>query len=171
MKDLSADVRRDIKDTLFTADTELFLDKIFPSGLPVDQIFKKLREAGVYADGYWKHYPYPKITPQNESLLYKPFARILNAIVSAIPKKASNAKEKSDGKKENDPKIIYVDRPNKAPRSVEESMARGRPDGAGAQPDADIEKLDSTVTELLGKYQTRGTTKALEDLSKENDRL
>ncbi|KAG6880865.1 hypothetical protein C0995_004055, partial [Termitomyces sp. Mi166 len=88
-----------------------------------------------------------------------------------MPKKASNAKEKSDGKKENDPKIIYVDRPNKAPRSVEESMARGRPDGAGAQPDADIEKLDSTVTELLGKYQTRGTTKALEDLSKENDRL
>ncbi|KAG6892578.1 hypothetical protein C0995_003057, partial [Termitomyces sp. Mi166 len=80
MKDLSADVRRDIKDTLFTADTELFLDKIFPSGLPVDQIFKKLSDAGEYADGYWKEYPYPKITPQNEPLLYKPFARISNAI-------------------------------------------------------------------------------------------
>ncbi|KAH0580066.1 hypothetical protein H2248_002880 [Termitomyces sp. 'cryptogamus'] len=131
MQQIKANVDRDIKNTLHTIDTEEFLETIIPAIPTINRSLQALIKDGTYDGTRWKGFP--KEPPSSEKPLYNPLAAISNAIVSTM----SEAQVRT--------KIIYVDRHNIPPLSLEDDMAATRPDGAGAHPGADFEELEKRL--------------------------
>ncbi|KAG6901558.1 hypothetical protein C0995_010615, partial [Termitomyces sp. Mi166 len=141
MDSVKADVERDIRSTLFTTDTEAFLEKIIPAIPTIDKIFDTLRYNGIHDGTRWAEYP--ANPPSSGKPLYEAFATISNAIIDAMPEKEIQTK------------IIYVTRHNCSPKYLENDMAQGRPDGVGAQPDLDFQELEKKIMEELSRIWTR----------------
>ncbi|KAG5730086.1 hypothetical protein E4T56_gene1850 [Termitomyces sp. T112] len=134
MAQINTDVESDIKNTLHTVTIETFLEKIIPDIGAIDKKLQALTQDGKYNGTHWAGFP--KKRPKKEKPLYKPLADISNAIVSTMTPQQVRTN------------IIYVDRHKTPPISLDEDMAAGRPDGAGAQPDADINALDKRMIAL-----------------------
>ncbi|KAG6883365.1 hypothetical protein C0995_012413 [Termitomyces sp. Mi166 len=155
------DVERDIRKTLFTADTEAFLDMIIPGIPPTDEIFDNLRYHGKHDGTRWAEYP--ANPPSSGKLLYEPFATISNAIIDAMPEEEIQTK------------MVYIDRHNRSQENIENDIAEWRPDGAGAQPDLDLQEVEKKLMEQWGRIRTHRdaveTEEVLEKISKERKRV
>ncbi|KAG6835618.1 hypothetical protein H0H93_016476 [Arthromyces matolae] len=135
-----------INDTLLSVATKNFLDKMCPvEAIVVDDIFRIVKERGLYhpTKGSWV-----KLNRiRNEEYTYESFTEIANTIVDVVSNKPTN--------------IVYVPRPNKPPRSLLDTMAAGRPDGVGAQPDGEWDSLLKRIASAEAEYEEarRMTTK------------
>ncbi|KNZ73119.1 hypothetical protein J132_01198 [Termitomyces sp. J132] len=162
MAQINTDVESDIKNTLHTVTIETFLEKIIPDIGAIDKKLQALTQDGKYNGTHWAGFP--KKRPKKEKPLYKLLADISNAIVSTMTTQQVRTN------------IIYVDRHKTPPISLDKDMAAGRPDGAGAQPDADINALDKRMIALDQTLrQTRSVSKknkeALKKRMEEKERL
>ncbi|KAG6895546.1 hypothetical protein C0992_000685 [Termitomyces sp. T32_za158] len=139
MGDVQAGVKRDIKNTLYTVKTDEFLERIIPTIPTLQDSLDQLTKNGTYTGSHWTDYPKKDQSHRrNEKSIYKPFADIMNAIVRSMPKEDIRTD------------IVYVDRHKTSPKSLEADMADGRPDGAGAQPDAKITELEDKIKKQKG---------------------
>ena len=134
---------RELKNTLHTIETKTFLERFIPTITTINKCFWELKKDGQYTGTRWTEFP--KEPPSNEKQLYKPLATILNAIVRTVSEDKIRTK------------IIYVDRHNSSPKSIDEDMAAGRPDGAGAHPDANLTELENKI---LDRENRRTRTRA-----------
>ncbi|KAG6886491.1 hypothetical protein C0992_003728 [Termitomyces sp. T32_za158] len=137
--EVKADVERDIKDTLYTVDTNEFLKNIIPKTPDWRQSLQKLKNQDQYEGYRWANFPK---TPPDEKSLYGPLAEALNAIVAIVPEELVQTN------------IVYVDRHNRTPKSLEKEMAAARPDGAGAQLDANLPVVDDDVDGQLDELSS-----------------
>ncbi|KAG6834067.1 hypothetical protein H0H93_012178, partial [Arthromyces matolae] len=138
MDEVLKDANESINDTLFSVVTNDFLETMCPvSATVVDNIFEILKERGLYdaTTSCWV-----KLNEiRNEAGIYEPFTEIANTIVDLVSNKITN--------------IVYVPRPNKPPKSLIDTMAAGRPDGAGAQPDDKWDSLLKKIASAEAAYE------------------
>lgn len=150
MADVQAEIERDIKNTLYTVETDEFLKNIIPEIPKLQESLDNLKSNGIYTGSRWNDFPDKRPNDKSkEKEIYKPFAAILNAIVKTMDPKIIRTD------------IVYVDCHNTSPKSLEDDMASGRPDGAGAQPDVDITALEIKIKDLEDQvpYKTRAAMK------------
>ncbi|KAG6896329.1 hypothetical protein C0993_008532 [Termitomyces sp. T159_Od127] len=152
--DIEADVKRDIKSTLATADTQEFLEKKIPVISTIDKSLEMFTTNGKYSHFRWAGFPEGLLenSTASKKLLYESFAAILNAIVETMPKECIRAD------------IAYSYSHNSSPESLEVEPVAGRPDGVGVQTGTDITALEEKIQTQLD------TASSLQSVGAANDK-
>ncbi|KAG6856972.1 hypothetical protein C0995_005390, partial [Termitomyces sp. Mi166 len=134
IQDVEDAMEKEIKNMLYTVDTEAFIEKITPRNPTATQALRDLKKAKHYQASRWAGFP-ERPPSGEEKVLYKPFASVSNAIVKTIRHEVRT-------------KIVYLDCHSETPKSTEPDMAAGRPYGAGAAADSAMKALEVKIRKL-----------------------
>ena len=84
MDEVNTAIERDINNTFYMINTNMFMKRRIPSINTLDDCPKQLKDKdkGAFTSDCWKEYPEADSHPLREKDIYNPFAKILNVIVS-----------------------------------------------------------------------------------------
>ncbi|KIJ53543.1 hypothetical protein M422DRAFT_241778 [Sphaerobolus stellatus SS14] len=160
---MAADVEKSVIDelykTLFTVDTDVFLDKIIPVASEcVDKILVELKKAKLYdfsTPNRWENFPRSQNAKEKE--FYTAFELLANKIRKLV--------ESNNCAKDGAMKGQWVDCHHKPPESTDVRAAAIRPDGALISNEIDVDelkrhnlRLEELDRELRGQRSTNTTT-------------
>jgi len=148
-------VQSELEGNCHIADTDSFLDSIFP--LPkkcVEDVYQKIEADGIYSLGSWKG------LPKDEKLecgLYVPFANVANAINKACTTNGLQMQVET----------YWLDRHSTSPQSRSENAAAIRPDILSVLGKAEaLESWDKELTKLKESIGGGPGSKESKDIQK-----